>query len=66
MLGTESNVALNLSHAYFVHTFSTHRGSTGIFRRIKTDTSSGQRNLPVLLRFRRVIFTAETQWIHRH
>ena len=46
--------------------FPPHRGSTGIFLRIKSDTSSGQRNLPVLLRFRRVIFTAETRWIHRH
>ena len=46
--------------------FPPHCRSTGIFRRIKSDTSSGQRNLPVLLRFRRVIFTAETRWIHRH
>ena len=46
--------------------FPPHRGSTGIFRRIKSDTSSGQRNLPVLLRFRRVVSTAETRWIHRH
>ena len=46
--------------------FPPHRGSTEIFMRIKSDTSSGQRNLPVLLRFRHMIFTAETRWIHRH